>query len=178
VETLGIRFNFIATTFKGLEREAATECASLLGGMGDPKPAVTTTGVIGLVVGRTSLDPVEVVSRLKALVDEEPSSVRLVLRFIPVEEVVDATLEAVKAKVATMSFRIAEGDSYRVTVEKRHNEIRSQSFIEAAASSVKREVDLEDPDWVVLIEVIRDVAGVSILRPDSIFSSLKAKRGD
>jgi tRNA acetyltransferase TAN1 len=178
VETLGTKFNFIATTFKGLEREAASECVSLLRGLGDAGPAVTTTGIIGLVVGRTSLDPVEVVGMLRSLVEEEPSSVRLVLRFIPVEEVVEATPEAVKEKVTSLSGRIAEGDSYRVTVEKRHNATPSQSFIEAAASAVKRKVDLEAPDWVVLIEVVRDVAGVSVLRPGSVFSSLKAKRGD
>jgi tRNA(Ser,Leu) C12 N-acetylase TAN1 len=39
-------------------------------------------------------------------------------------------------------------------------------------------VDLEAPDWVVLVEVIRDVAGVSILKPSSVFSSVKAKRGE
>jgi tRNA acetyltransferase TAN1 len=178
VETPGTRFNFIATTFKGLEREAASECVSLLMELGDAGPAVKTTGIIGLVVGQTSLDPIEVVGRLKALVEDEPSSVRLVLRFIPVEEVTDATPETVKEKVASLSGRIAEGDSYRVTVEKRHNETRSQSFIEAAASAIKRKVDLETPDWIVLVEVIRDLAGVSILRPGSIFSSLKAKRGD
>lgn len=178
METLGTKFNFIATTFKGLEREAASECASLLTGLGDAGPVVMTTGIIGLVVGLTSLDPVEVVERLKAMVEDEPSSVRLVLRFIPVELVADATPDAVKEKVASLSGRIAEGDSYRVTVEKRHNDSRSQSFIEAAASTVKRTVDLEAPDWVVLIEVVRDVAGVSILRPGSVFSSMKAKRGD
>ncbi len=178
VETLGSSFNFIVTTFKGLEREAASECVSLLRELGDAGAAVTTTGIIGLVVGRTSLDPVGVVGRLKSLVEDEPSNVRLVLRFIPVEKVTEATPDAVKEKVTSLSGRIAEGDSYRVTVEKRHNDTRSQSFIEAAASTVKRKVDLEAPDWVVLIEVIRDVAGVSVLRPGSVFSSLKAKRGD
>ncbi|MGA1975027.1 MAG: THUMP domain-containing protein [Conexivisphaerales archaeon] len=171
-------FNFIATTFKGLEREAASECISLLRKLGDVGPVASTTGVTGLVVGRTSLDPVEVVHGLKAMVDEEPWSVRLVLRFIPVEATTAATPEAVGEKVMSMSAKVAQGESFRVTVEKRHNETPSMKFVESAAGALRRKVDLEAPDWVVLVEVIRDVAGVSILKPSSVFSSVKAKRGE
>jgi tRNA acetyltransferase TAN1 len=178
VENSGSGFNFIATTFKGLEREVANECFDLLTKFGDESPLVETTGIVGLVVGTTSLDPVGVAGRLRAMVEEEPSSVRLVLRFIPVEEVTGGTPPEVMEKVAALAARIPEGESYRVTVEKRLNETRSQSFIEAAAGVVKRKVDLDHPDWVVLIEVVRDVAGVSVIRPGSVFSNLKTKRGD
>jgi tRNA acetyltransferase TAN1 len=171
-------FNFIATTFKGLEKEAVGECLTLLRSLGDDSPTAWATQVIGLIVGRTKLDPLATVEGLKAMVNEEPWSVRLVLRFIPVEEVSEAKPEAVKAKVVALSKKVGGGDSFRVTVEKRHSEVPSMEFVEAAASAMKQKVSLDSPDWVVLVEVIGGVAGTSIIRPGSIFSSPKAKRGE
>jgi tRNA acetyltransferase TAN1 len=171
-------FNFIATTYKGLEREAMAECLTLLRRLGDGKPVATATEVIGLLLGRTLLDPLTVVRGLREMVAEDPWSVRLVLRFIPIEEVAEAKPEAVREGVASLSAKVPESDSFRVTVEKRHNETPSTEFVEAAAAAMKQKVNLDSPDWVVLVEVVGRMAGISIVRPDSIFSSQKARRGE
>lgn len=178
VEGPGSDFNFITTTFKGLEREAARECAALLVKLGDSGPSVWATEVSGLLVGRTSLDGVKAVEGLKGMVADEPWSIRLVLRLIPVDKVTEAKPEAVKAVALELAGRVGAAESFRVTVEKRHNDIPTSEFVKAAASALKQKVDLEAPDWVVLVEVLRDVAGVSVLRPSSIFSSSRAKRGE
>jgi len=178
METDGGDFNFIATTYKGLEREAIGECVGLLKGFGDAAPTARSTEVIGLFVGHTNLDPLAVVEKLKSMVAEEPWSVRLVLRFIPIEAVSEARPEAVKARASDLSKKIPQGDSFRVTVEKRHSAVRSMEFVEAAAAVVQRRVDLDTPDWVVLVEVVGGLAGTSVIRPTSVFSSSKAKRGE
>jgi tRNA acetyltransferase TAN1 len=170
-------FNFIATTYKGLEREAAAECRDLFRKLGDASPEPAVTDVMGLLVGKTSLNPVDVARELRGMVEEEPWSVRLVLRFVPVEGVTYATPSSVKAKVAELCGKISAGESFRVTVEKRHNEAPSKDFVEAAASAIKQRVDLDHPDWIVLAEIVGNLAGVSVVKPDSIFSSSKAKRG-
>ena len=40
-------------------------------------------------------------------------------------------------------------------------------------SAIKRRVDLEHPDLVVQIEIIDEIAGVSLLRPDDVLSITK-----
>jgi len=171
-------FNFIATTFKGLEREAIGECLSILRSLGDPSPSAWTTGVIGLMVGQTALDPFAVVGSLKKMVSDEPWSVRLLLRFIPIERVCQASPDAAKAAVVELSGKVGEAETFRVTVEKRHNDTPTMGFVTSAASALGQKVNLDSPDWVVLVEVIGGTAGVSVLRPSSIFSSPKSKRGE
>jgi tRNA acetyltransferase TAN1 len=41
---------------------------------------------------------------------------------------------------------------------------------------VERTVDLENPDWIILVEVMGNLSGVSVLRPPGIFSSVVEKR--
>ena len=178
METPKTEFNFIATTYKGLEGESKVECIEVLRRLGDASPSIWNTGVSGLLVGRTSLDVFDVVARLKSMVAEDPWCIRLLLRFIPIEAVTMAKPDAVRLAVSERVPRVGKEESFRVTVEKRHNRTPSAQFIEAAASAMNQKVDLETPDWVVLIEVVGEVAGVSLLRPNSIFSYPKAKRGE
>jgi tRNA acetyltransferase TAN1 len=170
-------FNFIMTTYKGLEVECVAEALAILTAFGDAGPKAWTTGVSGLAVGVTSLDPKLAVRKLREAIAGDPWAVRLLLRFIPVETVVQATPEDVHRAAEAFALRIGEGESFRVTAERRHNQTPTAEFVEAAASAVKRKVDLEAPDWVVQVEVIRDLAGMSLLKPDEVFSSVREKRG-
>jgi len=61
-------------------------------------------------------------------------------------------------------------------VEKRWTSLRSREIIEAVAEGIDRRVDLENPDWVVLIEIIGKYAGVSVIRPSDILHALKERR--
>jgi tRNA(Ser,Leu) C12 N-acetylase TAN1 len=36
-------------------------------------------------------------------------------------------------------------------------------------------VNLDNPNWIILIQIVKMVAGISILRPNQIFSSVKEK---
>ena len=83
----------------------------------------------------------------------------------------EAKPEKIAEVVEKLSSKIPEDARFRVTVEKRHTSLSSRELIEAAASKVDRKVDLENPDWIVLIEVLGGVAGVSVLKPDQILST-------
>lgn len=171
-----MEFNFIATTYKGLEREAVAEVLAVLAKIGDPDATARATEVSGLMVGRTALDATKVPRMLYKMVEGEPWSLRLLLRFIPVEVVVKADLEELAKVASGLARRIGQTESFRVTVEKRHAHIGTKEIIEKVAGVVDRKVDLDDPDWVVLVEVVGEEAGVSVVRPDQVFSSVKAKR--
>lgn len=167
------RFNLIVTTMRGQESVAVAELGDLLTALGDPSPKVSMTKIAGLITAKTSLNPFEVVERVKELLEKEPWRVGSLLRFIPVEEVVEAKPENIAKAVEKLAGKIPEDASFRVTVEKRHTTLSSREIIEAAASRVDRKVDLEHPDWIVLIEVLGGVAGVSVLKPEHILSTTK-----
>ena len=161
-------FNLLISTSRGNEREACSEIWYLLGELGDGAATVDRTLVIGLVVAKTKLDPFEVVQRLRAMLRERPEEFRYALKITPIEKVVSTDLNEIKKVASELSIRIRQGEKFRVTVEKRHTELSMADIIEAAAAEVNAPVDLEDPDKIVLIEVMGRLTGISVIKPSDI----------
>ncbi|MEM2092833.1 MAG: THUMP domain-containing protein [Candidatus Bathyarchaeia archaeon] len=168
-------FNLLATTSKGNETEACSELWYLLGEIGDPSAVVDKSGVSGLVVAKTSLKPIEVTEKLRAILRERPYEFRYLLRVIPIEKVVRTSLDEIKRAAAELGAKIRENETYRVTVEKRFTGTSTRDIIEAAASAVNRKVNLENPDKILLVEVIGGLTGMSVLKPQDILSIVKEK---
>jgi tRNA acetyltransferase TAN1 len=168
-------FNVLASTMRGNERQMCYELSFLLKEAGDPEPRVDKTGIRGLVVAKTALNPIEAVEKLQSLLQERPYEFRYALRLIPIEKVVHTELEEIKNAASELVENLGELETFRVTVEKRFTNIHSRDLIEAVASNVENEVDLEKPDKVLLIEVLGGFTGVSLLKPSDIISVQKEK---
>ena len=171
-------FNLIVSTFRFREEDAADEALDLLDAFGDPDAEAEITDVTGLILARTAMNPVDVVERLKEVVAAEPWEVRYILRVLPIEKIVAPELEDIQGAAGELAeARIGQDESFRITVEKRHSHLHSSEIIDYVAEGVKRKVNLENPDWVVLVEIIGKHAGISVVRPNQIFSSVVEKRG-
>ncbi|MEW5840514.1 THUMP domain-containing protein [Nitrososphaera sp.] len=173
-------FNLIVSTFRFREEDACNEVLDILDGFGDPDAEAEITHVTGLILVRTSADPFRVVERLKELVAQEPWQVRYILRALPVEKVVPAPVELEDIQGAAgelASKKMGTDETFRITVEKRHSPLHSREIIDYVAEAIKRKVNLDNPDWIVLVEIIGRHAGVSVLRPGQMFSAVVEKRG-
>jgi len=106
---------------------------------------------------------------------ERPYEFRYSLRIIPVEKVVRTDLGEIEQAVRELASKIAEGETFRVTVEKRFTSTSTRDIIETAAANIERRVDLNDPDKVVLIEVVSGFTGVSVVKPQGVLSVVKQK---
>ncbi len=169
-------FNIIASTMRGNERQMIYELAFLLKEAGDPEPRVDRTGIRGLVVAKTALNPVEAIGKFKALLQERPYEFRYALRIIPVEKVVRTGVEEVKAAALELAAaKLGDDETFRVSVEKRFTSIHSRDFIEGVATDIKNKVKLDDPDKVILIEVLGGYTGISLIKPSDVISVLKEK---
>jgi tRNA acetyltransferase TAN1 len=130
----------------------------------------------GMILVRTSLDPLTVINKLKELVISEPWQLRYILRVLPIQVVVPTRLDTITDAASELISKIGR-DTFRVTVEKRHNNsLGSMQIIKSIAERIDNRVNLEEPDWVILVQVLGAVTGVSILRPNQIFSSVVEKR--
>ena len=143
--------------------------------LGDPAPVVGKTGIRGLVAAKTAFDPCEVIEKFRAILQEHPYEFRYALRIIPAERVVPTALDEVKRVAAELAANIGENETFRVTVEKRFSSLHSKDFIEAAATVIKRKVDLENPDKILLIEVLGGLTGMSLIKPSDVLAVLKEK---
>lgn len=160
---------------RGNERQMCYELAFLLKEAGDSESKVDKTGIRGVVVAKTALDPVDVIAKFRCILQDRPYEFRYSLRILPIEKVVHTNLEEVKSASTGLMTKLEENETFRVTVEKRFTSIHSRDFIEAAATDVKNKVELENPDKILLIEVLGGYTGLSLIKPDCTISVMKEK---
>src|SRR3972149_4045912 len=169
-------FNLLATTSRGNEKHMCIELSYLLREeLGDATAVVGKTGIRGLVAAKTSLDPCEVIEKFRLILQERPYEFRYALRIIPIERVVPNDLNEIKRVATELAANIGENETFRVTVEKRFTTLHSQDFIEAVATDIKRKADLENPDKILLIEVLGGLTGISLIKPSHVLAVVKEK---
>jgi tRNA acetyltransferase TAN1 len=170
-------FNLLVATSRGNESAAKKEIMVLLNKAGDPEALSEETSIVGLVVSKTSLDPLEAISRLRSLLTEKPELFRFTLKVVPVKKVVSSNIEDVKASFADARSEIGPGETFRITVNKRHSNLSTVEVIKAVAALIDNKVQLESPDKIVLIEIMGALTGISIIKPIYIFSVVKERFG-
>jgi tRNA acetyltransferase TAN1 len=171
-----IDFNLLVSSARGTEIEANHEIRYLLRELGDPSPTTDFAPVSGLTVAKTILEPVKVISGLRSVLKYRPWQFRYILKVKPVEQVVPCEISAIGAAVVKRVRKVRSNETFRVSLEKRRNRVSSKEIIDAVASQVPRKVELRNPDKIVLIEVIGNIAGVSVISPTSILGIEKEKR--
>jgi tRNA acetyltransferase TAN1 len=168
-------FNLLITTARGSEEEASSEIWYLLGEIGDTAAKVDKTGISGVIAAKTTFDPLEVIEKLREMLKERPYEFRYAFRIIPIEKVARTDLTEIQRIVTELATKIKENETFRVTVEKRFTETSTKDLIEAAAVNIERKVDLNNPDKIILIEVVGGLAGVSVIKPTDILLIMKEK---
>ena len=169
-------FNLVISTSRGNERNACSEMWYLLGEVGDRGSTVEPTAAIGLVVAKTKLEVIKAVHDLRALLKERPWEFKYTLKLVPIQSVSEAKLEAIQSSALALAAKIGDNETFRITVEKRHTGLSSKTIIDTIAKKIDRKVKLEDPDRIVMIDVIGDLAGVALVRPEDILSVEREKR--
>lgn len=173
-----MNFNLIASTFKHREEDAQDELLDTLEMLGDYASESQTTDISGIVLGFTKLDPFQIVNSLRDLVKNEPWQIRYVLRLLPIELVVYTEPKSIKNAAKKLALKIQNGDTFRITIERRHTSVTSSDIIATIAKEIDNKVNLKNPDWIVLVEVVGGQTGISVIKPDQIFRSVVEKRNN
>jgi tRNA acetyltransferase TAN1 len=169
-------FNLLATTSRGNERPMCNELFYLLKEeLGDSQAETSKTKIRGLIVAKTTLNPKQVIEKFRSILSERPYEFRFAFRILPIEHVVHTDLAEIKRVSMELAAKIGEEETFRVTVEKRFTTLHSKDLIEAAASDIKRKADLENPNYILLIEVLGALTGISLLKPSQILGVVKEK---
>jgi len=168
--------NLIITCARHLEPDAEEELRDILEKFGDSEIKVSISEMSGILTAETKLEPIEVVRKIKEMLLDEPWSVRYCLRIIPIQKVIETKIEEIEKIVTGMSEQISDGETYRISIEKRNSDLSSQEIISKIANKIKNKVSLEFPDKVILIEILGNKTGVSILKKEDVLSVEKTKR--
>ena len=168
-------FNILGTTERINESKGCSELWMMLRAAGDENPIVDRMGIWGLVVARTSLDPTEALARMRTDFLKKPDAIQALYRIIPLQRLVPTTKDDIVKTAHELAAAISADNSYRITLEKRRTSLRSIELIDAIADPIEKRVDLENPDWVILVEILGRVTGVSVVHPDSILNIQKER---
>ena len=168
--------NLLVTCARNLEVETKNEIGNILDEIGDQESEVLNVGMRGILMVNTSIEPSKIIDWVKDKVVEEPWLIRYCLRMIPIQSVTETDMSKITNDVIKLKDVIQQNDSYRITIEKRNTDISSTEIITEIAKIFPNKVSLNQPDWIVLIEILGNKTGISILKENEIFSLDKAKR--
>jgi len=168
--------NLIITCARNLESETKNEIRKILDDLGDQEPEILNVGMRGILMVNTIIEPSKIIDWVKNKIIEEPWLIRYCLRIIPIQIITETEIDKIKQNVIKLKDTIQKNDSYRITIEKRNTSISSNEIITEVAEIFPNKVSLNQPDWIILIEIIGNETGISILKNDELFSLDKAKR--
>ena len=166
----------IITCARNLESETKNEIKKILGELGDQEPEILNVGMRGILMVNTIIEPSKIIDWVRNKIVEEPWLIRYCLRIIPIQSITETNIDKIKQNVIKLKDSIQKNDSYRITVEKRNTSISTNEIITEIAKIFPNKVSLNKPDLIVLIEILGDKTGISILKDSELFSLDKSKR--
>ena len=167
--------NIIITCPRNLEEKAVKEISVFIKEIGGSDPEIFSVNLSGIFILDTNIKPTELIKKLRKKIDDEPWSIRFCSRLIPIQSIVESELELIKQEVSKLNV-INATDTFRITVENRNSSLSSSTIISEIAEDIPNKVSLEKPDWEIIIEIIGNKTGISILPKNSILSVEKTKR--
>lgn len=168
--------NLIITCARHLEPETEEEISNILEEFGDSDAKISITKMSGILTAETKLEPIEVVRKIKEMLLDEPWSIRYCLRIIPIQKIIETEIKEIEKMSTYISEKISDGETYKISIEKRNSDLSSQEIISKIANKIENKVSLDFPDKVVLIEILGNKTGISILKKTDVLSVEKTKR--
>ena len=168
--------NLLVTCARNLETETKNEIGKILTELGDQEPEILNVGMRGILMVNTNIEPSKIIDCIRDKITEEPWLIRYCLRIIPIQSITETEMSKITKNLIELKDVIQQNDSYRITIEKRNTDISSTEIITEIAKTLPNKVSLNQPDWIILIEILGDKTGISILKDDEMFSLDKSKR--
>ena len=169
--------SFLISSQRSVERDALSEAFYVISDIlkYDLKPL--RSRVPGLSILRLideSSDTLEIMFKINEYIEEKGPLVAC-LKIVPMECLIKTDLPQIVLQVLERAkIKILPSNSWRLTVNKRQSNLRTVQIINEVAKEINwGKVDLTNPDLEIRIEIIRDLTGISIMKPSSEISMAK-----
>ncbi len=151
--------------------QARDEVIRLLAEMGDKDPVVQKTDVKGIIGVRTFIPSREVISKVRDLFRKDSQKVQHAVKWVPVDIWSNSELEQMVETVKKIKDQINEDETWAMDLEKRKYPAHHvYQIVTKLAEPFSQKVDLKKPDKYLRVDIIGEQAGISVLKPDEIFS--------
>jgi tRNA(Ser,Leu) C12 N-acetylase TAN1 len=174
---LSVEANLLVTFDSRTSIEARNEVIDVLRDVGVEEPEFLYSEVKGLFQLQVVGDSKKITKKLFVLCRRCPSRFWFTYRWIPIETWCHATIEDMAQVVKEIAEGINPEERWRLSLNKRfYRKHHTRDLILKLAQQVDRtNVDLEHPEKIIRIEIIRERAGISLLTRKEYFSVNEVK---
>ena len=159
-----------------MEVETINEVTHLLDEFGDPNARSSKTGFSGIIKIETVMELLELIKKFRDKIENEPWELRYCSRIIPIQKTCKTDLISIKDNVIELISSIKANETYKISIERRNSELIRSEIISNIANLLSNSVSLEIPDWEVIIQILGNETGISVMPANSILSISKIKR--
>ena len=169
--------SFLISSQRTFERDALSEAFYVLSDIYgyDVQPLKSRVpGLSLLSIQDKSLNPIELIDKIREYIFENGPLIAC-LKIVPLETLIKTNLSSIVtyAKEAALD-KIKPEHSWKITVNKRQTNLGTFQVIEEVAEEIDwGTVNLKNPDYEIRIEIIRDLTGISVMRPKTEISMVR-----
>ena len=116
------------------------------------------------------------IKKFRDKIENEPWELRYCSRIIPIQKTCKTDLISIKDNVIELISSIKANETYKISIERRNSELIRSEIISNIANLLSNSVSLEIPDWEVIIQILGNETGISVMPANSILSISKIKR--
>ena len=161
-----------------MELKTINEITQLLNEFGDRNPSILKTKFSGIVIAETILESFKIMEKFREKIENEPWELRYSSRIIPIQKICQTDLALIRQNVIDLIPSIKSDETYKISLEKRDSKIMRNEIISNIANLLINKVSLEEPDWEIILQILGDKSGISVMPKNSIVSISKLKRLD
>ena len=163
--------SFLISSQRSVERDALSEAFYVISDVlkYDLKPLKSRVpGLSILRLTDESVDTLDIMSKIKEYIIEKGPLVAC-LKIVPLECLFKTDLPQIILHASEKArVKILPSNSWRLTVNKRQSNLRTFQIINEVAKEINWGiVNLTNPDLEIRIEIIRDLTGISVMKPGS-----------
>jgi tRNA acetyltransferase TAN1 len=133
--------------------------------------------ISGLILIKVPKNPIDIVREIRVILEEDPWRLKVVYKIKPIEVMVDTRLDLLGEAVSDFVSRIQPDESFKIELKRRYHNIKSEVLIAELAQSFENPVDLENPNKILLVEVLGSNTGISVCLPTDIISLTALRNG-
>ncbi len=123
----------------------------------------------GLIAFSFNNDPYTAIRAVKGYFLKRPWIMEFTERIIPIEYVSNHLNNIINYVAEKVINKIRVEDRWKIEVFKHSTKYKKKKIIEKVAEEINiGKVDLEKPDWIILINAIKTTLTASIIQPDQI----------
>jgi len=161
-----------------MESETINEVTELLDEFGDLNARILKTKFSGIIKIETVLEISELVEKFRDKIENEPWEIRYCSRIIPIQKTCQTDLITIKQNVTELISLINPNETYKISIDRRDSELIRSEIISNIAELLTNSVSLEKPDWEIIIQILGNETGISVMPKNSILSVTRLKRLD